>query len=558
MRTPDPRYPSLRILSSDDTDDRLRLAYLLHAGTDIIAGPEILDDLAALRAFSLKPNLPRSTIEHLLTGSGLGTLAAARIVAEFGYIDRDTNIAYTELHARAFRDYPRRTVRLHLFEGEIDYSDLFDESRTSGRYLGYCVLPMTQPRTVGRTVLAPPRDSGLMFFPCQETFQTNLAGSRLEVAGTAFIEQDGRVAACATAALWMSTAMLGRRFGVPVRSTAEITQLATEHSLPSSGRGASPGLEIDQVLWCLNEMGFDPLVHPLRGDQGSRELIYTYIESGIPVILVIYLPHAAGGGGYHAVTAVGHSYDPEVSPPAGKEYLSAADWCPRLVLHDDQMGPYILAGVGPPVSGTSGRPSLLVNAPQPYVQLNKTISDWYRGAVIYYAIAPFPPRHNLRAEEATAKGWEILSAGYELWRGTGIEFPKPAVLRTYFSSANEFKRRWAPDTWPLNPPMAGNSGELAHWHRGSAYPRYVWVTELGRLEHRASRQPAELLVEAEVVIDPTSSPDAIDFVTLHIPKLFFRMVPDQKSTAYALANPVAQFPNDEPHPPLIRLETARL
>lgn len=302
LKTPDPRYPNLRILAVAEDDDRLRLAYLLHGGTEAVGDPGVLDSPDVLRATSLRRKAPRSTIEELLTGRSSGGIANTCVVVEFGYVDRDTNIAYTELHARAFRDYPRRTVRLHLFEKDLDYSDLLDEGAVSASYLGFCVLPMTQPRTVGRTVLAPPKNGGLAFFPCRERFQANLGGARLEASGTAFIEQDGRVAACATAAIWMSSVMLAGRFGVPPRSTAEITQLATEYSLPSSGRGASPGLDVEQVLWCLNEMGFDPLVHPLRGDQSSRELMYTYIESGIPLILVIHLPHAPGGGGYHAVT----------------------------------------------------------------------------------------------------------------------------------------------------------------------------------------------------------------------------------------------------------------
>ena len=77
------------------------------------------------------------------------------------------------------------------------------------------------------------------------------------------------------------------------------------------------------------------------------------------------------------------------------------------------------------------------------------------------------------------------------------------------------------------------------------------------MEHRKSRKPEELEIVADVTIDPTSSPKSLDFVTLHIPHLFFRMLPTNDNVIEALHTPVVFFEKDKAYRPLVRPYTAQ-
>lgn len=548
----DPHFPMLRILTLDKELDIKRLR-LIMSGVCQSTSIDRLGDESYLVKQQPNLRLPNSRIIDLVLFSNQRGIGAKSVIIELEYIDRDINIAHVQLYGRAFRDYLRRATRLHFFLDEITYSDLLDEAKLKKSYIGFCVLSPTQPGVTGRTVLPSPKgDDTWYFVPSQTEFSANLAGIQLSPKGTAFTEQDGRVAACASAALWMSVSILARRFPheIPVRSAAEITQLATRYSMPPAGSGASPGLTLEQILWALHEIGCEPMAHDCYDADEASELIYRYVESGIPPILLIYLPTP---GGYHAVTIVGHTYDPTINP---RQELARAEstrvWCPYFLFHDDQIGPYLKLKLAPP-DQDGLRPRILVDQSDSFAPSEKAqISQWYCQSSLYYVIAPLPPRHTLRPEAAAIKGKSILKKVYQLYGPRlGIEYPSPPIYRTYFISSNEYKRRF------ITQKDSNISLELANWYRGSAFPRYIWVTELCCLENRISVEPADLRIVADVSIDPTSSPYLKDFVTLHVPHLFFRMFPSDADANEVLAKPTCFISDDLPYSPLVRLETAQ-
>lgn len=549
-----PKYANLRILNLAESTDVKRLRFLL---SDVFKS----EDLAELdnESYFLKEEVQlrpaASRVAELLLPHNVRSLQAQSVIIESDYVDRDSNIAYALLYARAFRDYPRRTIRLHFFRNPLtSYDELLDEQILQESYVGFCVLSSTQPGNIGRTVLPPPKGDNTWFFvPTQSEFSVNLSGVQLFAKGTAFIQQDGRVAACASAATWMSTIILSRRFNfeMPIRSMAEITQLATKYSFPPIWGGSRPGLAIEQILWALHEMGYEPISHEVLDPEMATEIIYSYVESGIPPILVILLPSR----GLHAVTVVGHTYNPSVDAvrEIATDIRSVTAWCPYFITHDDQMGPYLKLRIAPPNSQSNKRPRLFIDETDSLLGCQKgKITEWYRNATLHYVIAPLPPRHALRPEEAAAKGKAILIKAYDLYKSflarRGTEMPANPIFRSYFIASNEFKRRFLPGK------VQGLSPELASWYRGSIYPRFVWVTELCALQHRNVKNPQDLRIVADVTIDPTSSPFSVDFVTLHLPYLFFRMLPRETNAVSALRAPVGFIQNDQPYQPLVRME----
>mgnify|MGYP000471628232 CR=1 FL=1 len=378
-----------------------------------------------------------------------------------------------------------------------------------------------------------------------------MAGAKLTAKGTAFIQQDGRIAACASAATWMSTIITRKRFGFEMLpcSMFDITKMATKYTFPPVWGGRRRGLTVEQIIWALHEMGYEPLSYDVKDPEIAYEVIYNCIESGIPPILIIRLLK-----GFHAVTAVGHTYD--VTPKSKEEIIkggnSTKTWCPYILIHDDQVGPYLKLKIGPQSAETERSPSLILDEDDVFLGDKKEeIKEWYRNASLLYIITPFPPRYELRAEDAAKKGKAILIIAYELYKPLIESFqekmPDPPIFRCYFTSSNDFKRRFQPEKVP------GLSYELAHWYRGSLYPRYIWVIELCSLKDRNVKDLKNLRICADVTIDPTSSPYSQDFITLHLPHLFFRMLPKETNLINALKTPTF-IKDDQPYQPLIRLE----
>lgn len=111
-------YPNLRILRLRDPLDFKRLLFYL-SGRYYIDSEKMLDDDQYLRAgvFPLRPAAQR--IVQLIHYAKSGEIGVQTAIIETNYVDRDANVAYAHVRARAFRDHPRRTVRLHFFREEI-------------------------------------------------------------------------------------------------------------------------------------------------------------------------------------------------------------------------------------------------------------------------------------------------------------------------------------------------------------------------------------------------------------------------------------------------------
>jgi len=515
------------------------------------------DDIAALireLAGGARDKLPVGQILNLVLRSGGSSLPCRSVVVEKDYVDRNFAISYARFYSRTFRDFERSTKRFHFFSGDVGFSDFVNEENLQANYLGFCVLSPSEHRTLGRTVLAPPRSpTSQEFVLCQDRFSVNLGGAQLYARGAPFIQQDGRVAACATAALWSATIVASRTFAeISSASTTEITDLAQKYSLGASGQTHSPGLNLEQMIWALNELGCAPLKYSPSDHLTARELIYTYVESQIPPVLVLRLPNVQEDG-FHAITVVGHTYEKSFSPPKdmpmtyGKGgHYCANEWCPQFVVHDDQMGPYHLLSVmasAPVVPSGEPRPGIILDTPGLTSGQQDEVREFYQDAELWDIIVPLPSRVFLGADEAAGKGRELLLLAYTEHRS--IPWPQKPVFRTYLTPSNSFKRRLVPGRVP------GLSEHLSELYRGSLMSRYVWVTELCDLKGRVGVDPADLRVIAEVLIDPTSSALSNDFVAMRIPGLFMYMEPHEHDPAPAIRRGIP-IKNDNAIRPLVR------
>lgn len=492
-------------------------------------------DVTVLRDLLL-PALGSGTAAWAVLDLALGSGGCETVIVEDDYVDREHRRAYASFYIHGFRHVDRMSTRLHFFSVPLSrrqLSTLEKNPRIRESYLGHCVLRPLRVAKIGRTVLRPRTgDPDRTFVLAESPFDVNVAGSRLAATGSAYMEQDGRVAACASCAIWMSSVNMAKYLETPNFTTAEITALGTrnvvgERALPSQG------LTSEQMMQAFQSMGYEPVLAGALDSSHAMSFLYPYIESRIAPVLLLQTPE-----GPHAITAVGHTYSPEEAsfgpaevpwePGETIRFWRSSAWVDSILIHDDQRGPYRRLRFVEPAQVAS----LLKNL-EPYVGPVPIdalgVEEWHCPVVIdmslpfrnadggsgwppyavgnlYAMIVPLPPRVSLIGREAERKAARLL----RLWYGSMLDqgLPDDTVLRTYLMRSNDFKRSMVSARGPAR--------FVKRMYAGKPMPRWIWVTEVGDRVEMITPSKEQRRIRGEVVLDGNGNPWTLDFVALHL------------------------------------------
>ena len=135
------------------------------------------------------------------------TDAAKGMLVEHGYIDKDYRSTFYNFYAKKGREYRTDCVRLHFFDGEVQYDEGRTEiasadDRPEDHYFGYIVLRPTIVATLGRSVLWPKIRQGAGGRAIQSVNNVNLLGRQLPVRGFPAMAQHVDIAVCAHVSCW--------------------------------------------------------------------------------------------------------------------------------------------------------------------------------------------------------------------------------------------------------------------------------------------------------------------------------------------------------------------
>lgn len=257
---------------------------------------------------------------------------------------------YSKVFSQSQADRPKR---LHFFEDVINrIEDIKDQD---SRYLGYCDVRPTPGNTISgalidtRVFVKSNRD--YLFLICQRDFSVRFDAERsLHVRAFPYMQQDGNVVRCAQAAL-ASIA----RFHDKTQTGPEFTTIGSR--IPTGARAIpSGGLEARQIGLAISEMNFEPVLYDFSFTPAEakevlhcEQIIYRYVESGIPVLIGV-----EAGRELHALVVIGHTFTPDSwlahtrtsyynRPKTGWTYHCSTNWVERFVVQDDNLGPYMLA-----------------------------------------------------------------------------------------------------------------------------------------------------------------------------------------------------------------------
>lgn len=288
------------------------------------------------------------------------TLGAKAVILQRRIQDPDYLAEFTAYYSRQFAHVGRHCVRVHFFSVEPTGDDVLaflDAPNSASSYLGFITLRPVVRTPVGATILKAPDKS--VFVRCTDDFPVYLAGLKLNVRGTPFMQQDNAVGACAQAAIWMGLRTMRRREGDRAHNPAQITGAATRYTLSGRILPNRTGLTVPQVIEAVRSSGYSPHLIPLRtsgvtttpltpGDRDrARQVLHAYVESQIPVLLALFPASSAG----HAVVVIGHtlSHKPVFPSEVGGSLprgiaislTHAVSWVPSFVIHNDNSGPYL-------------------------------------------------------------------------------------------------------------------------------------------------------------------------------------------------------------------------
>ncbi len=465
--------------------------------------------------------------DHILVVRGvvrhLRTINAACYVLESRYIDRDYSSDYLRFYAQTFRSHGRHCKRLHFLSADI--SDAFTGPQTPNHlaklrklirtnYCGFCVVRPLANAPIGRTVLAAkprePSDTETIV-TCHAEYDANLFGVDLKVTGTAFLQQDARVGACAQVAVWAGIRHMHARHKYNWVSVADITRLAapTTASEATSLPAGSDFLTSERMIRAIDEIGFQPLC--FRGKNLIGEAILPYVESGIPVIVGL----SDGGALGHAVTVIGRVFS-KLETPSNR----AIDYVSSYIAHDDQAGPYMLVPMKKGIRANKKFKS------EDFIRhaLNGRIVDLNMHDHAVFAVALMPRKVFSTARSAEYTAWDRIKAVLETMSNVRKKISvnellmdelelayrsKEVVLRTYLTSAAGYRRHIVQGT------ACENLKEiLLSLH----LPHFTWVTEISTIGSYNQQSPGMRRIYGHAVLDATSTgKDRSGLLLLHLP-----------------------------------------
>lgn len=470
------------------------------------------------RKYGLEVDKPLKRIFQLVIAQGCKTVLVEQEYKDENWTS-ERKIFYSKLH----KQYSLKTTRLHFFSSNLRMEDIGNLASFQKDYIGFCILRPSNLPKVSLAIIRPIEDQNYprrSFMVCQEDFSVDISSfskisQRLWVhRAFPFIQQDGQAGCCAHAALMMAGRFLVQRRnkGKPECQHEPYPLLEnivdSISSVAVEGRKTpTPGLLPVEISQAVAGMKCAPLVYEFRKGATmpvpSDRIIYHYLESGIPVQLIIPTEE-----GRHALTVVGHSFNPDVwwvlaqeyysRRPSGGNYHSSTTWIENFIVHDDNFGPYLTVPKEF-ILAAENLYGVVIVVPLPMdVNMNGERAEMLANMFLLTEIDPQKLVQAKMESRITTKTWDWFEL---FWRHY---IRNDVVLRTWLLSSEDFKTNHAPEH--LKP------------HYGLLrLPPKVWLSELSipELFCHARFRLGEIIFDSTAVPWPRQRP----FLSIHVPGL---------------------------------------
>ncbi len=416
------------------------------------------------------------------------------MVVEQDYIDKQYRDSYYMYFSQKYNTYERNCVRLSLFEGILSLDDFLDPSRDlDDSVIGTIVLRPLRVGNIGTVLLSPSKLSVKGYFrKC--TFKIMVYGRKIHFDAFPFSSQDVETMSCAENALFNLIKYYGRKYPeyreiMPSEILQSVAEGSCERVLPSNGLYTPTIAKVlsDSLLYPrIYSYGYDPI--------RFKELLYIYIESGIP--LLIGLPG-------HIVSCIGHGSISQ-SQRCNKDwlktlakykdilgakyfYLGTSDIYQTYIVMDDNKPPYHLTTVDDLVKcyADSRDPSKTIEQIKEesvdlIVPIYKRIFiDAAHAMQIFKDAFLYNPLFiEMVRDEYTDQAW-------------GADKDNPFVWRVFLTTSKNYKAHKMKTHSNLN---------LKQHYMLWSMPHFIWVLEIGTMDTYIQNR-----ARIEVIVDASSS-----------------------------------------------------
>lgn len=414
------------------------------------------------------------------------------VVAEPNYVDRQYRDSYYSYFSQKYAEYERNCLRLAFFEGKISQEQFADCTFDLEKiFIGTVVLRPLEVGNIGQTLLNPKKLNVKGYFrTC--VFRVMVYGRKLNIEAFPYSSQDGESMTCAETVLFNLIYYYGTKYSeyrilMPSEILQDIERESYERVLPSMGVYESNMAKV------LSDAHFYPRIYSYQ--EGFEDILYSYIESGIPLILS--LPE-------HVVSCVGHGLIrkkisisdmeklTETLKVDQKEYytMSTETLCDEYIVMDDNEAPYYKTTLDDIVIKYANNPDAVSDVEAIKSKDVSIIVPLYRRIFIDAARAESIFKSLFLENDIFLD--DIRNAySDETW---GIKKNNPFVWRMYLTASRSYKDFKTRKT---------SSEELKYFYMECSLPRFIWVLEIGTMdEYLLSPSRARV----EILLDATSSP----------------------------------------------------
>lgn len=413
------------------------------------------------------------------------------VVTEENYVDRQYRDSYYSYFSQKYTQYERNCLRLAFFEGRISQEQFSDCNFNLEKiFIGTVVLRPLEVGNIGQTLLNPKKLNVKGYFRTCD-FRVMVYGRKLNINAFPYSSQDGETMTCAETVLFNLIYYYGSKYSeyrilMPSEILQDIERESYERVLPSMGVYESNMAKV------LSDAHFYPRIYSYQ--KGFNDILYAYVESGIPLIL--NLPE-------HVVSCIGHGEirskvnynsikaDIESWKCGKKTYhtLNTERLYDKFIVMDDNKAPYYKTSLDDIVheyAEMSHRSGTIDEVKHDDVSI---IVPLYRRIFIDAARAESIFKSLFLENEIFLE--DIREAYSDKTWGSK---KNPYVWRMYLTASRsyrDFKTR-----------KTANE-ELRLFYMECALPRFIWVLEIGTLkEYLSTPQKARV----EIVLDSTASP----------------------------------------------------
>lgn len=292
---------------------------------------------------------------------------------EYPYVERYYRDTYYHYFSKKHIAYNRNSLRITIFSDKIDTEEYYsykENSEIEKFYFGFITLRPTTYRIIGHTFISPLALLNSEFVCCLTKKGSLINGRKLSVTGFPFCSQDNEAITCSESAIINLFDYFGTKYSeystiLPSQVAKILSKQSYQRQLPSQG------LPTENISYVLKKLGFGTMVYSGNDSATSdiystnefKELLYMYIESGIPVIGTL-----SSGKSHHAVLIIGRERIHEKVSFKKKSYLlkdfiskekpskrhDFSNGFTKLLVMNDNHPPYELVDFDNPITDEQG------------------------------------------------------------------------------------------------------------------------------------------------------------------------------------------------------------